>query len=156
MGKVLLSSNHCSSLLAASVILQPCQDAAVPLAKATLAPSNSPPANCAFHFLPQLIGLGPHNPKKKQDLDKLYDLKAKAQQIMNQFGPSTLINLSNFASIKPEPASTPPQSSMANSTAVAKMPGTPSAGGRLSPESNQVISPLMQDNVGDAQTCLIP
>ena len=96
-------------------------------------------ANRGFCFLFQLIGLGPHNPKKKQDLDKLYDLKAKAQQIMNQFGPSTLINLSNF-SIKPEPASTPPQSSMANSTAVAKMPGTPSGGGRLSPESNQVIS----------------
>lgn len=88
----------------------------------------------------ELIGLGPHNPKKKQDLDKLYDLKAKAQQIMNQFGPSTLINLSNFSSIKPEPASTPPQSSMANSTAVAKMPGTPSGGGRLSPESNQVLT----------------
>ncbi|KGL81619.1 Transcription initiation factor TFIID subunit 12 [Tinamus guttatus] len=59
---------------------------------------------------------------------------------MNQFGPSTLINLSNFSSIKPEPASTPPQSSMANSTAVAKMPGTPSGGGRLSPESNQVLT----------------
>lgn len=94
----------------------------------------------AFRFSLQLIGLGPHNPRKKQDLDKLYDLKAKAQQIMNQFGPSTLINLSNFSSIKPEPASTPPQSSMANSTAVAKMPGTPSGGGRLSPESNQVTS----------------
>ncbi|XP_057252983.1 transcription initiation factor TFIID subunit 12 [Pezoporus wallicus] len=59
---------------------------------------------------------------------------------MNQFGPSTLINLSSFSSIKPEPASTPPQSSMANSTAVAKMPGTPSGGGRLSPESNQVLT----------------
>lgn len=91
-------------------------------------------------FLLQLVGLGPHNPKKKQDLDKLYDLKTKAQQIMNQFGPSTLINLSSFSSIKPEPANTPPQSSMANSTTVAKMPGTPSGGGRLSPESNQVIS----------------
>ncbi|KAG6932496.1 TATA-box binding protein associated factor 12 [Chelydra serpentina] len=87
-----------------------------------------------------LIGLGPHNPKKKQDLDKLYDLKTKAQQIMNQFGPSTLINLSSFSSIKPEPANTPPQSSMANSTTVAKMPGTPSGGGRLSPESNQVLT----------------
>ncbi|KAM7029309.1 transcription initiation factor TFIID subunit 12 isoform 14-T14 [Acridotheres tristis] len=104
---------------------------------------------CALLLLPpapgfplpqeELIGLDPHNPKKKQDLDKLYDLKAKAQQIMNQFGPSTLINLSNFSSIKPEPASTPPQSSMANSTTVAKMPGTPSGGGRLSPESNQEV-----------------
>ncbi|TKC40515.1 hypothetical protein EI555_013076, partial [Monodon monoceros] len=66
----------------------------------------------------QLIGLGPHSSKKKQDLDKLYELKSKARQIMNQFGPSALINLSNFSSIKPEPASTPPQGSMANSTTV--------------------------------------
>uniref|UniRef100_A0A8C6RJS1 Transcription initiation factor TFIID subunit 12 n=1 Tax=Nannospalax galili TaxID=1026970 RepID=A0A8C6RJS1_NANGA len=40
---------------------------------------------------------------------------------MNQFGPSALINLSNFSSIKPEPASTPPQGSMTNSTTVVKM-----------------------------------
>ncbi|KAI1231320.1 hypothetical protein IHE44_0008262 [Lamprotornis superbus] len=65
---------------------------------------------------------------------------SRDEWIMNQFGPSTLINLSNFSSIKPEPASTPPQSSMANSTTVAKMPGTPSGGGRLSPESNQVLT----------------
>lgn len=70
---------------------------------------------------------------------------------MNQFGPSALINLSNFSSIKPEPASTPPQSSMANSTTVAKMPGTPSGGGRLSPESNQVIPPRVWDNRDDAR-----
>ncbi|EDL80621.1 rCG31161, isoform CRA_b [Rattus norvegicus] len=57
---------------------------------------------------------------------------------MNQFGPSALINLSSFSSIKPEPASTPPQGSMANSTTVGKMPGTPGTGGRLSPENNQV------------------
>uniref|UniRef100_A0A4W2CJR6 Transcription initiation factor TFIID subunit 12 n=1 Tax=Bos indicus x Bos taurus TaxID=30522 RepID=A0A4W2CJR6_BOBOX len=59
---------------------------------------------------------------------------------MNQFGPSALINLSNFSSIKPEPASTPPQGSMASSTAVVKIPGTPGTGGRLSPESNQVLT----------------
>uniref|UniRef100_A0AC11C373 TATA-box binding protein associated factor 12 n=2 Tax=Caprinae TaxID=9963 RepID=A0AC11C373_SHEEP len=59
---------------------------------------------------------------------------------MNQFGPSALINLSNFSSIKPEPASTPPQGSMANSTAVVKIPGTPGTGGRLSPENNQVLT----------------
>ncbi|XP_075577902.1 transcription initiation factor TFIID subunit 12 isoform X3 [Pelecanus crispus] len=99
-----------------------------------------------------LIGLGPHNPKKQQDLDKLYDLKAKAQQIMNQFGPSTLINLSNFSSIKPEPASTPPQSSMANSTTVAKMPGTPSGGGRLSPESNQMLLQIADDFIESVVT----
>lgn len=69
---------------------------------------------------------------------------------MNQFGPSTLINLSNFSSIKPEPASTPPQSSMANSTTVAKMPGTPSGGGRLSPESNQVTSFLTAGHHGSS------
>uniref|UniRef100_H0XZX5 Transcription initiation factor TFIID subunit 12 n=2 Tax=Otolemur garnettii TaxID=30611 RepID=H0XZX5_OTOGA len=57
---------------------------------------------------------------------------------MNQFGPSALINLSNFSSIKPEPASTPPQGSMANSTTVVKIPGTPGTGGCLSPENNQV------------------
>ncbi|XP_047403803.1 transcription initiation factor TFIID subunit 12 isoform X1 [Sciurus carolinensis] len=87
-----------------------------------------------------LIGLGPYSPKKKQDLDKLYELKSKARQIMNQFGPSALINLSNFSSIKPEPASTPPQGSMANSTTVVKIPGTPGTGGRLSPENNQVLT----------------
>lgn len=87
-----------------------------------------------------LIGLCPHSSKKKQDLDKLYELKSKARQIMNQFGPSALINLSNFSSIKPEPASTPPQGSMASSTAVVKIPGTPGTGGRLSPESNQVLT----------------
>ena len=59
---------------------------------------------------------------------------------MNQFGPSALINLSNFSSIKPEPASTPPQGSMASSTAVVKIPGTPGTGGRLSPENNQVLT----------------
>ncbi|EPQ13226.1 Transcription initiation factor TFIID subunit 12 [Myotis brandtii] len=87
-----------------------------------------------------LIGLGPHTSRKKQDLDKLYELKSKARQIMNQFGPSALINLSNFSSIKPEPASTPPQGSMANSTTVVKIPGTPGSGGRLSPENNQVLT----------------
>uniref|UniRef100_A0A8D2GN48 Transcription initiation factor TFIID subunit 12 n=1 Tax=Urocitellus parryii TaxID=9999 RepID=A0A8D2GN48_UROPR len=87
-----------------------------------------------------LIGLGPHSSKKKQDLDKLYELKSKARQIMNQFGPSALINLSNFSSIKPEPASTPPQGSMANSTTVVKIPGTPGTGGGLSPENNQVLT----------------
>lgn len=87
-----------------------------------------------------MIGLGPHSTKKKQDLDKLYELKSKARQIMNQFGPSALINLSSFSSIKPEPASTPPQGSMANSTTVVKIPGTPGAGGRLSPENNQVLT----------------
>ncbi|KAK2112966.1 Transcription initiation factor TFIID subunit 12 [Saguinus oedipus] len=87
-----------------------------------------------------LIGLGPHSSKKKQVLDKLYELKSKARQIMNQFGPSALINLSNFSSIKPEPASTPPQGSVANSPTVVKIPGTPGTGGRLSPENNQVLS----------------
>ncbi|XP_005993185.1 transcription initiation factor TFIID subunit 12 isoform X2 [Latimeria chalumnae] len=59
---------------------------------------------------------------------------------MNQFGPSTLINLSNFSSIKPEPASTPPHATMANNTSVVKLPGTPGGGGRISPEANQVLT----------------
>ncbi|KQK75926.1 discoidin, CUB and LCCL domain-containing protein 1-like protein [Amazona aestiva] len=98
----------------------------------------------------RLTGLGAHHPKKQQGREKPYDIKPKAQRIMNQFGPSTLINLSNFSSIKPEPASTPPQSSMANSTTVAKMPGTPSGGGRLSPESNQVTSFLTAGQHGSS------
>uniref|UniRef100_A0A5F9CC44 Transcription initiation factor TFIID subunit 12 n=1 Tax=Oryctolagus cuniculus TaxID=9986 RepID=A0A5F9CC44_RABIT len=93
-----------------------------------------------FKTLLPLIGLGPHSSKKKQDLDKLCELKSKARQIMNQCGPSALINLSNFSSIKPEPASTPPQGSMANSTTVVKIPDTPGTGGRLSPENNQVLT----------------
>ncbi|XP_043573215.1 transcription initiation factor TFIID subunit 12 isoform X2 [Chiloscyllium plagiosum] len=87
-----------------------------------------------------LIGPGPHNPKQKQDLEKLNDLKAKAQQIMNQFGPAALINLTTFPSVKPDPSSTPPPNTMANSTAVVKIPGTPGSGGRMSPEGNQVLS----------------
>ncbi|XP_069479073.1 transcription initiation factor TFIID subunit 12 isoform X3 [Ambystoma mexicanum] len=60
---------------------------------------------------------------------------------MNQFGPSALINLSNFSSVKPEPVSTPPQNSMASSPVVAKMPGATSVGGgRISPETNQVLT----------------
>ncbi|XP_056673295.1 transcription initiation factor TFIID subunit 12-like [Monodelphis domestica] len=55
---------------------------------------------------------------------------------MNQFVPSALINLSS--SIKSEPSST--QRSVANSTTVGKMPGSPRAGGHLSPESNQVLT----------------
>ncbi|XP_045232454.1 transcription initiation factor TFIID subunit 12 isoform X2 [Macaca fascicularis] len=99
-----------------------------------------------------LIGLGPHSSKKKQDLDKLYELKSKARQIMNQFGPSALINLSNFSSIKPEPASTPPQGSMANSTTVVKIPGTPGTGGRLSPENNQMLLQIADDFIESVVT----
>uniref|UniRef100_A0A8I5KXE7 Transcription initiation factor TFIID subunit 12 n=1 Tax=Homo sapiens TaxID=9606 RepID=A0A8I5KXE7_HUMAN len=71
---------------------------------------------------------------------------------MNQFGPSALINLSNFSSIKPEPASTPPQGSMANSTAVVKIPGTPGAGGRLSPENNQMLLQIADDFIESVVT----
>ncbi|XP_069751274.1 transcription initiation factor TFIID subunit 12 isoform X2 [Narcine bancroftii] len=92
-----------------------------------------------------LIGPGPHTPKQKQDLEKLNDLKAKAQQIMNQFGPATLINLTNFPSIKPDPSSTPPPNTMANSTAVVKIPGTPGTGGRMSPEGNQMLLQIADD-----------
>ena len=59
---------------------------------------------------------------------------------MNQFGPSAPINRSNLSSIKPDPASTPPQSSMANSTTVVKIPGATGTGGCLSPENDQVLT----------------
>ncbi|XP_054978198.1 transcription initiation factor TFIID subunit 12 isoform X2 [Sorex araneus] len=71
---------------------------------------------------------------------------------MNQFGPSALINLSNFSSIKPEPASTPPQGSMANSTTVVKIPGTPGTGGRLSPENNQMLLQIADDFIESVVT----
>uniref|UniRef100_A0A3Q2I8N5 Transcription initiation factor TFIID subunit 12 n=2 Tax=Equus TaxID=9789 RepID=A0A3Q2I8N5_HORSE len=71
---------------------------------------------------------------------------------MNQFGPSALINLSNFSSIKPEPASTPPQASMANSTTVVKIPGTPGTGGRLSPENNQMLLQIADDFIESVVT----
>eukprot|EP00069_Balaena_mysticetus_P020195 bmy_12781T0 len=59
---------------------------------------------------------------------------------MNQFGPSAPINPSNLSSIKRDPASTPPQGSMANSTTVVKIPGATGTGGCLSPENNQVLT----------------
>ncbi|XP_032484745.1 transcription initiation factor TFIID subunit 12-like [Phocoena sinus] len=59
---------------------------------------------------------------------------------MNQFGPSAPVNLSSFSSLKPEPASTPPQGSMANSPAVVKIPGATGTVECLSPENNQVLT----------------
>ncbi|KFO32592.1 Transcription initiation factor TFIID subunit 12 [Fukomys damarensis] len=86
-----------------------------------------------------LIGLGPHSSKEKQDLNKLYEKKSRCWQIMNHFDPSALNNC-NFSSVKPEPASTPPQDSMANSTMVVKIPGSPGTEGHLSPENNQDLT----------------
>lgn len=58
---------------------------------------------------------------------------------MTQFGQPALINLSSYSpSIKTEPASTPPQTVMANSSPSVKVPGTP--GGRMSPEGTQVLT----------------
>nr|XP_060151425.1 transcription initiation factor TFIID subunit 12-like [Globicephala melas] len=59
---------------------------------------------------------------------------------MNQFGPSAPVNLSSFSSLKPEPASTPPQGSMANSPTVVKIPGATGTVECLSPENNQVLT----------------
>lgn len=61
-----------------------------------------------------LIGLGPHIPPEEQDLNKLYVLKTKTQQIRKYFAPFTLINLLNFSSIKSETRNTLTHSSMAN------------------------------------------
>ncbi|XP_069827727.1 transcription initiation factor TFIID subunit 12 isoform X2 [Dendropsophus ebraccatus] len=61
---------------------------------------------------------------------------------MNQFGASTLINLSSFSSpttmsasatVKQEPT-------MANSTPGNKVPGAAAGGGRASPDANQVLT----------------
>ncbi|XP_075460000.1 transcription initiation factor TFIID subunit 12 isoform X2 [Ascaphus truei] len=81
-----------------------------------------------------LLGSGPHTPKQRQDVSRLCDLRGKALQIMNQFGPSTLLNLSSFSTVKSEPGA-----AMANSTAVAKVPGAAPGGGRASPDANQVL-----------------
>ncbi|XP_033279597.2 transcription initiation factor TFIID subunit 12-like [Orcinus orca] len=59
---------------------------------------------------------------------------------MNQFGPSAPVNLSSFSSLKPEPASTPPQGSMANSPTAVKIPGATGTVECLSPENNQVLT----------------
>ncbi|XP_078736000.1 LOW QUALITY PROTEIN: transcription initiation factor TFIID subunit 12 [Lampetra fluviatilis] len=44
-----------------------------------------------------LIGPGPHNPKQKQDLERLKDLKTKAVQVLANMGPTALLNVSSLA-----------------------------------------------------------
>ncbi|XP_073522313.1 transcription initiation factor TFIID subunit 12 isoform X1 [Phyllobates terribilis] len=89
-----------------------------------------------------LLGPGPHTPKQRADVSRLGELRGKALQIMNQFGASTLINLSSFSSpttmsasatVKQEPT-------MANSTPGNKVSGTAAGGGRASPDANQVLT----------------
>ncbi|KAM4796503.1 transcription initiation factor TFIID subunit 12 [Rhinophrynus dorsalis] len=99
-----------------------------------------------------LLGPGPHTPKQRADVSRLGELRGKALQIMNQFGASTLINLSSFSSSSTTPTNTTTSSTtspsvtvkteppMANSTPVGKAPGTTAGGGRASPDANQVLT----------------
>ncbi|XP_075051919.1 transcription initiation factor TFIID subunit 12 isoform X2 [Mixophyes fleayi] len=89
-----------------------------------------------------LLGPGPHTPKQRSDVSRLGELRGKALQIMNQFGASTLINLSSFSSSTSMSTSTPvkQEQTMANSTAGTKVSGTVSGGGRASPDANQVLT----------------
>ncbi|XP_056413340.1 transcription initiation factor TFIID subunit 12 isoform X2 [Hyla sarda] len=61
---------------------------------------------------------------------------------MNQFGASTLINLSSFSSPTTMSASSTvkQEPTMANSTPGTKVSGTAAGGGRASPDANQVLS----------------
>ncbi|KAM4700011.1 transcription initiation factor TFIID subunit 12 isoform 2-T2 [Discoglossus pictus] len=59
---------------------------------------------------------------------------------MNQFGASTLINLSSFSSTPSAPAAVKQEPAMANSAAGVKPPGTATGGGRASPDANQVLT----------------
>ncbi|XP_072277278.1 transcription initiation factor TFIID subunit 12 isoform X1 [Pyxicephalus adspersus] len=89
-----------------------------------------------------LLGPGPHTPKQRADVSRLGELRSKALQIMNQFGASTLINLSNFStsSTMSASATVKQEQTMPNSTAGSKVPGTAPGGGRASPDANQVLT----------------
>lgn len=93
-------------------------------------------------LFPQLLGPGPHTPKQRADVSRLGELRGKALQIMNQFGASTLINLSNFStsSAMSASATVKQEQTVANSTAGSKVPGTTPGGGRASPDANQVLT----------------
>lgn len=93
-----------------------------------------------FLLFLQLLGPGPHTPKQRADVSRLGELRGKALQIMNQFGASTLINLSNFStsSAMSASATVKQEQTVANSTAGSKVPGTTPGGGRASPDANQV------------------
>ncbi|CAJ0915625.1 unnamed protein product [Ranitomeya imitator] len=91
-------------------------------------------------LLPKFLGPGPHTSKQRADLSRLGELRGKALQIMNQFGASTLINLSSFSSPTTMSASTTvkQEPTMANSTPGNKVSGTAAGGGRTSPDSNLI------------------
>ncbi|CAI9535705.1 unnamed protein product [Staurois parvus] len=61
---------------------------------------------------------------------------------MNQFGASTLINLSNFstASTMSASATVKQEQTVVNSTSGSKVPVTTPGGGRASPDANQVLT----------------
>ncbi|CAH2221703.1 transcription initiation factor TFIID subunit 12 isoform X1 [Pelobates cultripes] len=91
-----------------------------------------------------LLGPGPHTPKQRADVSRLGELRGKALQIMNQFGASTLINLSTFnpsTTTMSTSVAVKQEQTVANSTPGVKVPGTAAAGGgRTSPDANQVLT----------------
>ncbi|CAN0285264.1 unnamed protein product [Lampetra fluviatilis] len=80
-----------------------------------------------------LIGPGPHNPKQKQDLERLKDLKTKAVQVLANMGPTALLNVSSLATasaLKPNTDTSPANVVAAGPTSV-----TTAAGISCSPSS---------------------
>ncbi|XP_053563017.1 transcription initiation factor TFIID subunit 12 isoform X2 [Bombina bombina] len=59
---------------------------------------------------------------------------------MNQFGASTLINLSSFSSSTPAMATVKQEPAMVNNAVGVKTPGSTTGGGRVSPDANQVLT----------------
>nr|XP_032834121.1 transcription initiation factor TFIID subunit 12 [Petromyzon marinus] len=85
-----------------------------------------------------LIGPGPHNPKQKQDLERLKDLKTKAVQVLANMGPTALLNVSSLAtasSLKPNADTSPAGSTGGNAVAAGPTSVTTAAGISGSPSS---------------------
>lgn len=82
-----------------------------------------------------LIGPGPHNPKQKQDLERLKDLKTKAVQVLANMGPTALLNVSSLATASSSSLKPNADTSPANVVAAGPTSVTTAAGISCSPSS---------------------